>query len=188
MWKLSVFRKVKSIAGECLVRSRRHRRRRCRCLPERRQGRLNRRPWRCFGRGCRLLHIRRTTSGGGGGGKEDVERSELADVWLAWVMPGMAPARPLGHRSRRRSPALARCLRRPPAVVFHLYRITPPVYIRRSEPSSACPRRVFWARIASECQARRPGHARRHHLGRRTAAVHFFALHQQPLLFPRNTS
>ena len=43
-------------------------------------------------------------------------------------------------------------------------------------------------RKSSECQARRPGHARRHHLGRRTAAVHFSALNRQLLLFPQNFS
>ena len=33
-------------------------------------------------------------------------------------MPGMAPARPPGHRCRRRSPALAHCLRRSRVIVF----------------------------------------------------------------------
>ena len=44
--------------------------------------------------------------------------NELADVWFAWMMLGMAPARPLGRRCRRRSPALARCLPRPRPIVF----------------------------------------------------------------------
>ena len=43
-------------------------------------------------------------------------------------------------------------------------------------------------RKSSECQARRPGQARRHHLGRRTAAIHFFALNWHLLLFPQNLS
>jgi len=42
--------------------------------------------------------------------------------------------------------------------------------------------------ITSECQGRRPGHARRHHLGRRTAAVHFSASYRQSLLFSQNLS
>ena len=43
-------------------------------------------------------------------------------------------------------------------------------------------------RKSSECQARRPGQARRHHLERRTAAIHFSALNRHLLLFPQNSS
>lgn len=43
-------------------------------------------------------------------------------------------------------------------------------------------------RKSSECQARRPGQARRHHLGRRTAAIHFSAPNRHLLLFPQNLS